>query len=141
MPELPDISRGATAIYNGPVIIGSADGAQLAWNNHSVSQSQHDHAQQVAKGFEALAQVVVEILQRLPATGLDGENQALATEAGNDILTQITQPSPDHSKVKRALAMLRGVLAPLVIAAGTGATQAVTEWAKTAVEHLSTLVS
>ena len=141
LPELPDISRGATAIYNGPVIIGSADGAQLAWNNHSVSQSQRGQAQQVTKGFEALAQVVAQILRQLPATGLDGENQALAVEAGNQILTQVTQPTPDPGIVKRALATLRGVLAPLAIAAGTGVTQAVAEWAKTAVEHLSTLVS
>jgi hypothetical protein len=36
-PEFPDLTRGATTIYNGPVIMGDADGAQFAWSNGSVN--------------------------------------------------------------------------------------------------------
>ena len=73
--------------------------------------------------------------------GLDDEDQVLAAEAGNEILAQLIQPSPEPGKIKRAAATLWGVLVPLAIATGTGVTQAVTEWAKAAVEHLSTLIS
>ena len=141
LPALPDISHGATVTYNGPVIFGNADGAQLAWNNGAVSQSQTGESQRIAEGFEALANVVAEILRQLPATGLDDEDQALAAEAGNEILVQLTQPSPEPGKIKRAAATLRGALVPLAIAAETGVAQAVTEWAKAAIEHLSTLIS
>lgn len=71
----------------------------------------------------------------------DDEDQALAAEAGNEILVQLTQPSPEPGKIKRAVATLRGVLVPLAIAAETGVAQAVTDWAKAAIEHLSTLIS
>jgi len=141
LPELPDIGHGATVTYNGPVIFGNADGAQLAWNNGAVSQSQAEEPQQIAEGFEAIANVVAEILRQLPDTGLDDKDQSLATEAGNEILAQVTQPRPERSKIRRAAATLRGVLAPLAIATQTGAAQAVTEWAKTAVEHLSRQIS
>jgi hypothetical protein len=140
LPELPDISHGTTVTYNGPVIYGSADGAQLAWNNGAVSQSQAAEPQQIAEGFEALATLVAEILRQLPATGLGGEDQAIAAEAGNEILAQVTQSVPEPGKVKRATATLRGVLVQLAIAAETGAGQAVAEWEKAAVQHLSTLV-
>ncbi|HEY3878999.1 MAG TPA: hypothetical protein VGM12_10415 [Trebonia sp.] len=141
LPELPDISHGTTVTYNGPVIYGNAKGAQLAWNNGAVSQSHAGEPQQITEGFEALATVVAEILRQLPATGLSGEDQAIAAEAGNEILAQITQPVPEHGKLKRAAATLRGVLVQLAIAAETGVGQAVTEWVKAAVKHLSTLVS
>lgn len=141
LPELPDISHGATVTYNGPVIYGSADGAQLAWNNGAVSQSQAGEPAQIAEGFEALASIVAEILRQLPATGLSGEDQEIAAEAGNEILVQLTQPVPEPGKIKRAAATLRGVLVQLAIAAETGVGQAVTEWAKEAVKHLSTLIN
>jgi hypothetical protein len=141
LPELPDIAHGTTVTYNGPVIFGSADGAQLAWNNGAVRQSHNGESQQIAEGFEALANIVAEILRQLPATGLDEEDQALAVETGNELLAELIQPSPELGKVKRTAAMLRGVLAPLAIAAESGAAQAVTEWAKTAIEHLSRLIS
>jgi hypothetical protein len=140
LPQLPDIRPGTTTIYNGPVILGSADGAQLAWNNDSVSQSQSEQPQHIAAGFEALAQVVIEVLQQLPAAGLCEEDQVNAAEAGNEILAQLTETVPDAGKVKRALTLLRGVLAPLVVAAGTGVAQGVAEWAKAAIEHLTSLV-
>ena len=142
LPELPDMSYGATVTYNGPVIFGSADGAQLAWNNGVVCQSRTGESQQIAEGFEALANLVAEILRQLPATGLDNERPgSCSRKAGNEILVQLTQPSPEPGKIKRAAATLRGVLVPLAIAAETGVAQAVTDWAKAAIEHLSTLIS
>jgi hypothetical protein len=141
LPELPDITHGATAVYNGPVIIGSANGTQLAWGNSNVNQSRVEQPQQIAESFEAIARVVTEILRQLPSAGLDGEEEALATEAADEILALITQSDPAPNKVKRALAILRGVLAPLAIGVQSGAKQAATEWAKASVEHLTKLIS
>jgi hypothetical protein len=137
LPQLPDIGGSPTFTYNGPVFFGSADGAQLAWNNVAVSQSQAGDPQKIAEGFEALANVVTDILRQLPNTGLGDEDQALAADAGNEILAQVTQPGPERGKIRRAAATLKGVLAPLAIAAQAGAAQAVTEWAKAAIEYLS----
>lgn len=130
-----------TVNYNGPVIHGNADGAQLAWNNGTVSQSQSGEPHQITEGFEALAALITAILRQLPETGLDSEDQAIAVEAGNEILVEITQPEPESGKIKRAAATLSGVLAQLALAAETGAGQAVTEWAKEAVKHLGKLIS
>ena len=39
-PALPRFARSTTTIFNGPVIHGNADGAQLAWGNDTVHQAQ-----------------------------------------------------------------------------------------------------
>jgi hypothetical protein len=60
LPDLPDIVGGSVAIYNGPVIMGNADGAQLAWNSQSVSQSQDGQRWQVDERYTELAQVTAD---------------------------------------------------------------------------------
>jgi hypothetical protein len=141
LPDLPDMAGGSVAIYNGPVIMGNADGAQLAWNSQSVNQSQNEQPRQVDERYTELAQVTAVILRNLDALGLDDEDQGAAAEAGQEILTQATGPSPDAGTIKRAVIMLRGCLAPTAIAARAGADQAVAEWARAAVEHLAKVIS
>lgn len=67
----PAVRPGAsgTTIYNGPVIYGSADGAQLAWNSQTVNQGEN-HIEQVTPGFEPVAQAVVSTLEQLSVAGL-----------------------------------------------------------------------
>jgi hypothetical protein len=141
LPDLLDNAGGSVAIYNGPVILGNADGAQLAWNSQSVSQSQNEQPRQVDERYTELAEVTAAILRNLHALGLDDGDQGAAAEAGQEILTQATGSSPDASKIKRAVIMLRGCLAPTAIAALTGADQAVAEWARAAIEHLAKIVN
>ena len=135
------IARDGTAmgntVYNGPVIYGSADGAQLAWNNQTVDQTQNQ-TQQVAPGFEALAQAVVSTLHQLDLLGLAEEDEVAAQDAAREVLTEITRAAPDQGRIRRGLSMLKGVLAPVAIGLSTGAGEGAQEWAKTAIEQLGT---
>jgi hypothetical protein len=135
--DTPSLPAGATAahttIYNGPVIHGNADGAQLAWGNQTVVQHQ---TQQVAPGFETIAQAVVSTLKQLPAAGLAEEDRQDAEAEANAVLSEVTQAEPDRGKIRRALAALRGFLAPVAMGLVTGGAEGAHEWAKTAIEQL-----
>jgi hypothetical protein len=123
------MTGGSVAIYNGPVIVGNAGSAQLAWNSQSVNQSQNEQPRHIDERYTG------------HALGLDDEDQSAAAEAGQEIFAQAAEPSPDVGRIMRAVIMLRGCLAPTAIAARTGADQAVTEWARAAVEHLAKMIS
>lgn len=126
---------GSMTIFNGPVIHGNADGAQLAWGNESVSQQR---TEQIAPGFEAIAQAVARTLDGLPSADLTENDRQEAEAAARDVLAEVTQPQPDRSKIRRALSSLKGLLAPLAVGLveGTAAVGA-REWARTAIEQLS----
>jgi hypothetical protein len=134
-PEAPMV--GGTT-YNGPVINITGNGAQVAWNNRSVNQNQGDQHQQIAPGFEPLAQAVASTLQQLPHAGLANADQQDAEAAANEVLTEVTQAEPDRGKIRRALAALKGLLAPVAMGLVTGAGEGAQDWAKTAVEQLGT---
>jgi hypothetical protein len=127
------IPGGNTTIYNGPVIHGNADGAQLAWGNDTVMQHRQE---QVAPGYEALAQALVSTLQQLPAAGLPAADQQDAESAAREALHLLTQGKPDPGVVRRSVAALKGHLAQLAAGLVAGAEQGAQEWAKTAIQHL-----
>jgi hypothetical protein len=126
---------GNTTNYYGPVIHGNADGAQLAWSSNSVQQTQNS-TQQVAAGFESVAQAVVSTLEGLPAIGLADDERQDAEAAAKEILAEITRPEPDQGKVRRALTALKGALAPIAAGLVAGSAAGAQEWARTAVEQL-----
>jgi hypothetical protein len=129
-------STGGTTIYNGPVIHGNANGAQLAWSNSTVHQTQA-RTEQIAPGFEAIAQAVVSTLKGLPTAGLPDEDLHDAEAVVEEALAEITQPEPDRGKLRRAVAALKGLLAPIAAGLASGGAQGTAqEWAKTAIEQL-----
>jgi len=134
-PDLPEGTTLGNTIYNGPVFHGSADGAQLAWNNETVTQTQNQ-SQQIAPGFEAIAQAVVLTLERLPAVGLSQEDEQDAQETAREVLTEITREEPDRGKVRRSLSALKGFLAPVATGLSVGAGAGAQDWARTAIEQL-----
>lgn len=128
---------GPTTINYGPVIHGSADGAQLAWNNSgTVDQSQNSSEQQIASGFELLAQALISTREGLSDLGLVDEDLMDAQAAADDALAEVTQPEPDRSKLRRAVAALKGFLAPVATGLAAGAGAGAQEFARTAVEQL-----
>jgi hypothetical protein len=138
-PPLPAGSPtgSTTTIYNGPVIHGDANGAQLAWGNETVYQTQ-TRAEQIAPGFEVIAQAVAKTLERLPSAGLAEDDQQDAEAAARDVLVEVTQSAPDRGKIRRALASLKGFLAPIAMSlAEGGAEESAHEWPRMAVEQLS----
>jgi hypothetical protein len=87
----------ADSVYHGPVFYISGEGAQLAWNNKNVVQNR---TEQVAPGFEALAEAVATVLQRLPEAELQPEDYSEAEQAANEILAEVTQARsrPDQAR-------------------------------------------
>lgn len=131
----PFTGSGSTVNYNGPVIQGDANGARLAWGNQDVDQSQTD-TQQIAPGFEPIAQAVTKTLEQLSMAGLSERDQEDAEEAAKEVLTEVTQPEPNQGKIRRALAALKHLLAPVTAGAAAGAGAGAQQWARTAIEHL-----
>jgi len=120
---------------NGPVFHSSADGAQLAWNSQTVTQI-HNEAPQAAPGFEAIAQAVADTLRQLPAIGLPAENQEDAEAAGNEVLAEVVRDEPNRGRIRRAVAAMRGYLAPVAAGAAIGAGEGAQELARHAIEQL-----
>ncbi|MFI7434259.1 AbiTii domain-containing protein [Micromonospora haikouensis] len=128
----------STTIYNGPVFHGDANGSQLAWNNSGEINQQQTKGDQVVPGFEPLAQAVALVMQGLAKVELADDDRHDAEEAAAEIVTEVTTEQPNTGKIRRAVKVLKGALAP--IAAGlTAATSAeVQEWARTAIDQLGT---
>ncbi|MFG3685431.1 hypothetical protein [Micromonospora sp. NPDC047740] len=119
----------------GPVIHGSADGAQMAWGNDVVHQT-HSRSEQVTPEFELLAQAVTRILENLAAAGLHDEDRADAEAAAREILDEVGQATPDRRRARRAVNALKGLLAPIATGAATGAAMGAQEWARAAIDQL-----
>ncbi|MFI7675395.1 hypothetical protein [Actinophytocola sp. NPDC049390] len=130
------VSPTSTTIYHGPVIHGNANGAQLAWGNQAVNQTQHVQTEQVAPGFEVIAQALAKTLEGLHSVGLDTDDQEDAEAAAKEALAEVTQAEPDRGKLRRALNSLKGVLAPVATGLMTGLGEGAQEWANTAIKQL-----
>jgi hypothetical protein len=125
-----------TIIYNGPVIHGDANHSQLAWGSQNVDQSQIT-TQQTAPGFESLAEAVARTLEQLSVAGLSESDHEDAELAAQEVLSEVTQPEPNKSKIRRALGSLKWLLTPVAAGAAKGAGSGAEEWAKKAIETLS----
>jgi hypothetical protein len=125
--------------YDGPVFNAAVSGAQFAWNNDTVAQNQQNST--VAPGFEALTKLVTDLLRQLPQAGLADQDREDAESAAREILVAITQPDrPEAGRLRRALAMLKGALAPVATGVVTGTAMGAQEWARTAIEGLTGII-
>lgn len=126
--------------YDGPVFNAAVSGAQFAWNNDTVTQNQQNNSA-VAPGFEALAELVTDLLRQLPQAGLADQDREDAGSAAREVLATITQPeAPEPGRLRRALAMLKGALAPVATGVVAGTAVGAQEWARTAIEGLTGIV-
>ena len=141
-PALPPLGQGSTVNnYHGPVFNGDANGAQIAWNNDTVTQNQQNvAASDVAPGFEELAKLVTELLQQLPQVGLAEQERHDTEEAANEVLKEITgTAAPEPARLRRAINFLRGALSPIGGGLISGLANGAQEWAKAAIAALTTL--
>jgi hypothetical protein len=121
--------------YQGPVFHGDVKGAQLAWNNVNVTQNQQN-SEQVAPGFEDVARVVANVLQRIAQLGLPEQDAQDATESANVVLAEVVRPEPDRGVIRRGLNAIKGTLSPLVAGLLTGAQAGSVELGKELVKEL-----
>ncbi|WP_432753159.1 hypothetical protein ACE1OA_20070 [Streptomyces sp. JL2001] len=123
--------------HHGPVFNAAVSGAQFAWNNDTVTQNQQNNGA-VAPGFEALATLVTTLLRELPRAGLADPDREDAESAAREVLATISGPdAPEGGRLRRALAMLRGALAPVATGVAAGTAVGAQEWARTAIEGLT----
>ena len=126
--------------YHGPVFNDPVSGAQLAWNNRSVTQNQQNNTA-VAPGFEALAALVKELLRELPKAGLTDRDREDAEAAAQEVLTEITGPQPpEQGRLRRAVNGLKGALAPVATGVAAGTAIGAQEWAESVIGSLAGLV-
>ncbi|MEW2558561.1 hypothetical protein [Streptomyces griseorubiginosus] len=103
-----------------------------------MSQNQ-DHSNPIAPGFEAIAKAVVDTLRQLPILGVSDEDLEDASAVSEELLNEAVQPEPDRGVIRRAVAALKGYLAPIATGAVTaGALTGGEESARGLIVRLST---
>jgi DNA-binding PadR family transcriptional regulator len=115
-------------------------GSNLSYGNQGDTNQTLNQVEQIAPGFEAIAQAVADILKRLPALGLPEEDLEDAQAAANEVLTEVTRAEPERRKLRRAVTALTGSLALVATGAVAGVSEGAQEVAKKAIEQLGTLV-
>lgn len=68
--------------------------------------------------------------------GLAAEDQQDAEAAGSEVLAEVVRDEPNRGRIRRAVAALRGYLAPAAAGAATGAAKGTHELAQHAIEQL-----
>lgn len=121
--------------YNGPVVTITGDHAQVAWNNHDVTQSR-ETTEQVAPGYEELADLVTRLLASLPSLTLDPDDDTEALATSETILREVVKTEPDRGIVKRGVTMLKGLLAPVSSGVSKAVTQESADLARQMIESL-----
>ncbi|MFJ4175268.1 hypothetical protein [Microbacterium sp. NPDC089696] len=121
--------------YHGPVVTVTGDGAQLAWDNHDVAQGQA-RFQQVATGYEELADLVTRLLAGVGTFKLDPADQAELVAAGEEILHEAVKDDPDRGLVRRGITMLKGVLAPIASGVAKAVSDETAEMARDLISSL-----
>jgi hypothetical protein len=126
--------------FNGPYIQGDAPGAQMAWQSHDFTQNRND-GQQIAPGFEPLAQAIADLVQSLPTLGLSAQEQQDVQHVVDEVAGEIVQDQPNTGRLRRAGAALRGFLLPIASGAVAGVSDQAREEAGKLVEHLSSALT
>lgn len=108
----------STTINNhGPVIQGTVSGSHFAWGAEQINQGVG--APVPGEELEQLVQAVQNVMRRLPELNLAPDDRDIAQEAVEEVVTEANEATPDGGKLRRSLAKLKGVLAPLVTGAAS----------------------
>jgi hypothetical protein len=130
-----EIKKLRKAKDKGPVSIRvNGNGTQVAWSSKTVEQKAR--VEQVAPGFEEIAQAVGIVLKRLPAMQLSEEDQQEAKSVADGVLEEATKSKPNHGKIRRAVRWLKGLLAPVALGLSKGAGDGVQQLAADAIKQL-----
>lgn len=121
--------------YHGPVVTVNGDHAQLAWDNQSVTQVQ-THIEQVAPGYEQLAQLLTDILASLSTFQLDEPDRSELRENAHLVLQEVVKSEPDQGIVRRGVTLIKGLLAPVSAGLGKAATEETADAARQVINAL-----
>ena len=125
--------------YHGPVVTVNGDHAQIAWANRDVQQAQN-RVEQIAPGYERLAQLVTDLLANLPTFALDESDEVELRSSVDTVLSEVVKPEPDQKIIKRAVTMIKGLLAPIGAGVSQAATDETAEATRTVIDALGTVL-
>lgn len=125
--------------YHGPVVTVNGDHAQVAWGNRDVQQDS-DASEQVAPGYEQLAQLLTDMLASLSRLGLGEPDAADLRETAEDVLREVTHEEPNPGTVRRGVTFIKGLLAPVAAGLGKAVTQETTDAAREVIDALGTML-
>lgn len=128
---------GTVNNYHGPVVTVTGDYAQVAWSGSGdVDQTQKCASSTVALGYEELAELMTQVLANLGAFQLpEDDAEELATTA-QTVLAEVVETEPDRGKIKRAVTMIKGLLAPIVSGISAGVNEGLAEQTAQMIEAL-----
>lgn len=121
--------------YHGPVVTVSGDNAQIAWDNDSVNQTQ-SRVNQIAPGYEQLAQLVTDMLANLSNFKLSEGDAGDVRESADTVLGEVIKEQPDQGVVRRSVNMVKGLFAPIAVGVAAGVSAEATEAARALIEAL-----
>lgn len=122
---------GDKIVQTGDQNVGKVQGPVTYGN---VDQS----LQRVTPGFEALAEAVADAVRHLSTAGVPDVVREDASDLATTIRAEVTRDEPDPGTLRRAVAALKGYLAPIAITTVTaGATAGGEETAHALIERLS----
>lgn len=122
--------------YHGPVVTVNGDNAQLVWNADGDVTQNHDHAQQIAPGYENIARSLTDLIANLATLDL-GDDENEAKWQAETVLAEVVKPDPDKGVVKRGLTMIKGLLAPISAGVSAGVADEASEAARHVIDALS----
>jgi hypothetical protein len=128
---MSDIHYGDKIVQIGNQNSGKVQGSVTYGN---VDQS----VQRITPGFEALAEAVADAVRHLATADVPDDVREDATDLAATVRAEIARDEPDPGTLRRALATLRGYLAPIAISTvAAGATVGGEETAHALIERLS----
>lgn len=120
-PDLPLVQNNT---YNGPVVHG--DGASIQFASKISGDVNQNQEEQVADGFEQVAEVIGKVIVNLPQLGLKGDEAEELSEAANTVLRETTTEAPDRSVISRGINQIKGLLSAVAL----GVKEALTDSSK-----------
>lgn len=120
-PNLPLVQNNT---YNGPVVHG--DGASIQFASKISGDVNQNQEEQVADGFEQLAEVIGKVIANLPQLGLTGDEAEELSKVANTVLRETTSEVPDKSLISRGVNQVKGLLSAVAL----GVKEALTDSSK-----------
>ncbi|MFK4070215.1 hypothetical protein [Streptomyces sp. NPDC029674] len=99
---------GDKIVQTGDRNVGKVQGA-VTYSD--INQSLH----KIAPGFEALAEAVADAVRYLSAAGIPDDVREDASDLATTIRAEVARDEPDPGILRRAVAALKGYLAPIAI--------------------------
>ncbi|MEV7192043.1 hypothetical protein AB0N81_09555 [Streptomyces sp. NPDC093510] len=129
---------GDKFIQTGDRNVGKVEGSVIYGNADQSIQA----FQRVTPGFEALAEAVADAVRHLAAADVPDDVREDASDLATTIRAEVARDEPDPGTLRRAVAALKGYLAPIAITTVTaGAVVGGEETAHALIERLGNALS